>query len=219
MKPNKAIVFTAFSVLVMALAPAHAEESISGLLALQEAWATTYYRTPKAEQKQAYATLEQSSDRLIQQYPGRAEPLVWKAIILSTEAGLLGGFSALDKAKTARDLLLDAEKIDADVLDGSVYTSLGSLYYKVPGWPLGFGSKGKANAYLEKAIAVNPDGIDPNYFLADFRFEQKEFDEAARYAEKALQAPPRDGRPIADEGRRAEVKDLLAKVQQKIAQK
>ena len=54
-----------------------------------------------------------------------------------------GGLGALSMVRKARDLLLDAEKIDPSTLQGSVYASLGSLYYQVPGWPVGFGDKKK----------------------------------------------------------------------------
>lgn len=153
-------------------APLRADEALPELLPLQEAWARTHYQTLKAEQEHEFELLVQQADALIAQHPERAEPLVWKAIILSTEASVVGGFSALDKVKRARDLLLKAETIDATALNGSVYTSLGSLYYKVPGWPIGFGDKDKARPYLEKALSVNPAGIDPNYFYTDYLFEQ-----------------------------------------------
>ena len=48
------------------------------------------------------------------------------------------------------------------MLDGSAYNSLGVLYYKVPGWPVGFGDKAKARELLQKALAINPKGIDAN---------------------------------------------------------
>ena len=50
-------------------------------------------------------------------------------------------------------------------------TSLGTLYYKVPGWPIGFGSDKKAREYLAKALDLNPTGIDPNYFMGEFLFD------------------------------------------------
>jgi Tfp pilus assembly protein PilF len=49
----------------------------------------------------------------------------------------------------------------------------GALYYQVPGWPIGFGDKDKANELLKKALALNPDGIDPNYFYGDFLLKEK----------------------------------------------
>ena len=141
--------------------------------------------------------------------------MVWEAIILSSYAKFAGGLSALSKAKAARDLLERAEKIDPAALNGSIYTSLGSLYYKVPRWPIGFGDKKKARAYLEKALQINPDGIDPNYFYGDFLLEQGEYAKARTYLEKALASPPRNGREDADQGRRTEVEQDLEKANQK----
>ena len=194
-----------------------AEGTPEGLLDLQEAWAAANYQTPPQEQKQAFNALEERADALIVQNPGRVEPMIWKAIVLSTEAGIVGGFGALSKAKSARDLLLRAEAIQPDALNGSIYTSLGSLYYKVPGWPIGFGDRDKAESYLKKALALNADGIDPNYFYADFLFESGHYEEARQYAEHALAAPLRAGRPVADAGRRQEVSALMEKLDHKLA--
>jgi len=121
---------------------------------------------------------------------------------------------ALKIAEQSRDLLLAAEKINPQALNGSAYTTLGSLHYKVPGWPIGFGDKKKARAYLEKAVQMNPTGIDPNYFYGDFLMEQGEYAKAAEYFKKALEAPPRPGREDADQGRRAEVQQALEKAKQ-----
>ena len=48
-------------------------------------------------------------------------------------------------------------------MDGAAYTSLGALYYQVPGWPLGFGDDAAARTMLRKGLAIDPDGIDANY--------------------------------------------------------
>jgi Tfp pilus assembly protein PilF len=96
-------------------------------------------------------------------------------------------------------------------LDGSAYNSLGVLYYKVPGWPLAFGDKGKAEELLKKALEINPRGIDSNFFYGEFLIENKRTSEGIAYLERALQAPPRSGRNIADTGRRDEIRQLLAK--------
>jgi tetratricopeptide (TPR) repeat protein len=141
---------------------------------------------------------------------------VWLAIVLSTDAGVTGGFGALGKVKEARRQLEAAEKINPDALNGSIYTSLGSLYYQVPGWPIGFGDDEKAETYLKKALAINPDGIDPNYFYGDFMLEEGNYQQAIKYLEKAAAAPPRPGRPLADKGRQAEVQQKLQQARGKI---
>jgi len=101
-------------------------------------------------------------------------------------------------------------------LNGSIYTSLGSLYYKVPRWPMAFGDKKKAREYLDKAIKLNPDGIDPNYFYGDFLLEQGEYAQARDYLGKALAAPPRPGREDADQGRREEIQQDIEKTLRKV---
>ena len=64
-----------------------------------------------------------------------------------------GPFGAMSLAKEARDVLTKAEALDPTVLDGSVYTSLGTLYFRVPGGLIGFGDKDRA-AESEKRTAT-----------------------------------------------------------------
>lgn len=182
---------------------------------LQHGWAKAYYQVPEKQKEAAFKELAAKAHQVSAANSGRVEPMVWEAIILSSYAKFAGPLSALDKAKGARELLVKAEKIEPDVLDGSIYTSLGSLYYKVPGWPIGFGDKKKAREYLEKAVKLNPEGIDPNYFFGDFLLEQGENAKAREYLEKALAAPARPGREDADQGRRAEVQQALDKAKQR----
>lgn len=181
---------------------------------LQHGWAHAYYQTPKDQKEAEFKVLAAKAHQITLASPSRVEPMVWEGIILSSYAKFAGALSALDKAKAARDLLVSAEKIQPDALNGSIYSSLGSLYYKVPGWPIGFGDKKKAREYLEKAVKLNPTGIDPNYFLGDFLMEQGEYAKAREYLEKALAAPARAGREDADQGRRAEVQQALDKAKQ-----
>jgi tetratricopeptide (TPR) repeat protein len=178
--------------------------------ALQHGWATAWYQTPEAQKEVRFEALAADAQAVVDRNPGRAEPMIWQAIILSSSAKFQGGLGALDKIKHAREELLTAEKIDPHALDGSVYTSLGSLYATAPGWPLSFGDKQKAKVYLEKALAINPDGIDPNFFYGELLADLKQPTEARRYLEKALAAPPRPGRADADAGRRAEIQNALS---------
>lgn len=186
------------------------------ILDIQREWAKTNYRTPADQQPEAFEALSKQARAVADNYSNMAEPKVWLAIVLSTDAGVSGGFDALGKVKEARDLLEQAEAIDPGVLDGSVYTSLGSLYYQVPGWPIGFGNDDKAEKYLKKALAANPAGIDPNYFYGDFMLEEGNPAEARKYFEKALAAPARPDRPLADEGRKSEIAAKLAKANEQL---
>jgi len=177
---------------------------------LQQDWAVANYQTDLSQTEAAFTKLSQQADSILSAYPNKAEPLIWKAIVLSSDAGKNGGLSALGKVKTARELLLKAEQINPAALNGSIYTSLGSLYYQVPGWPLGFGDDDEAQKYLQKALSINPQGIDPNYFYGDFLLEEGQYQEAISYFNKALKAKPRDTRPVADQGRRSEITKKLS---------
>ena len=178
-------------------------------------WAKVSYQIPEAGREAAFGPLIAHTQQVAQAYPGRAEPMIWEAIVLSSAAKAEGGLGALSKVKQARDLLLAAEKINPNALNGSIYNSLGSLYAKVPGWPIGFGDKKKAKAYFEKALALNPDGIDPNYFYADMLADQGDYAQAADHLKRALAAPARPGREDADAGRRREATQLLESIRQK----
>lgn len=179
---------------------------------LAREWATIKYKSPAAEQAPKFETLAEKAHKVTATFPDRAEPLVWEGIIVSSFAGAKGGIGALGLAKQAKALYESALQIDPNVLDGSAYNSLGVLYYRVPGWPIGFGDKPKAQELLQKALAINPQGIDPNFFYAEYLVESGKPAEAVPYLERAINAPARPGRDVADAGRRAEASELLRKV-------
>lgn len=192
--------------------PANLDDAI---IDVAHRWAKVSYQTPEAEREAAFRSVINETQQVAQAFPGKAEPLIWQAIVLSSAAKAQGGLGALNKVKEARDLLLTAEKINPTALDGSVYNSLGSLYAKVPGWPIGFGDRKKAREYLEKALAINPNGIDPNFFYAELLADQGEYVRAVEYIKRALGAPPRPHREDADAGRRQDIQRLLESIRQK----
>lgn len=179
---------------------------------LQQKWEQVRYKTPAAAQEAQYEQLVNEAQKAVSANPGNADVLIWHGIIESTYAGAKGGLGALSHVKNAKKALEQALAIAPDALSGSAYTSLGSLYYQVPGWPIGFGDDKKALELLKKGLAINPDGIDPNYFYGDYLFRKGDYAEAERALNKALQAAPRPGRKVADEGRRGEIEQLLAKI-------
>jgi tetratricopeptide (TPR) repeat protein len=186
------------------------------VLGLQHQWEQATYQTPESARGAALTKLDNEAKTVAAHYPGRAEPLIWEAISLSSHAKVEGGLTGLGMAKQARDLLEQAAQIDPKALNGSAYSSLGALYAKVPGWPMGFGDKDKAEANFKKALAINPNGIDPNYLYADFLFDQQRYPEAKAALERAAQAPARPNRPLADQGRGREVGALMTQVRAKL---
>jgi tetratricopeptide (TPR) repeat protein len=189
------------------LALAGVEEDVK---ALQSEWEQVKYARPAAEQEKGFEALTKSAEAVRAKYPDRAEPQIWYGIVAASYAGARGGLGALSVVKQAKKALEDALAMDPKALQGSAYTSLGSLYYQVPGWPIGFGDDQKARDLLQKALAINPEGMDPNYFLGDLLYRKGDYDGARQALARALKAPPRPDRPLADAGRRREIEALLA---------
>ena len=182
---------------------------------IQHDWEVIRYQSPAGEREKRFETLAAKAHKVSETYAGRPEPLVWEGIVVSSWAGEKGGLGALGLVKQAKGLYESAIAIDGNALDGSAYNSLGVLYYKVPGWPVGFGDKAKAKEMLQKALALNPRGIDPNFFYGEYLVETKQPEQAVAYLDRALQAPARPGRQVSDSGRREEVRALLEKIKAK----
>lgn len=179
---------------------------------LQARWAEIKYQVPEKEQAAQFHALAAEAHRLSEAQPNNAAALIWEGIIVSSEAGARGGFGALSLARRARDLLEESLKLDETALNGSAYTSLATLYAKVPRRPLGFGSRERAEELFRKSLAINPDGIDPNFFYGEYLLERGRKAEGRAFLEKALLAPPRPGRELADAGRRREAEALLGTI-------
>jgi tetratricopeptide (TPR) repeat protein len=179
---------------------------------LQARWAEIKYRLPENQHADQYAALAKEAHAVSEANPNEPAVLIWEGIIVSSEAGARGGLGALSLAKKARKLLEESLKLDESAMNGSAYTSLGTLYAKVPRWPVGFGDKDRAEDMFRKALEINPQGIDANYFYGEYLVERKRVAEGRDHLERALAAPPRPGRELADEGRRVEIQALLDKI-------
>lgn len=180
---------------------------------VQAKWAECQYSTPDGDEKeQCFHRAVAKTSIYLDRQPGNPELTVWLAINKASLAGAQGGLGALSLAKEAKSLLEEVIATSPQTLDGSAYTSLGSLYYKVPGWPIGFGDDDKAEEMLKKALEINPKGIDPNYFYGDFLAEDGRDKEAEVYLTRAMQASPRPNRPLADKGRKLEIEAALGRL-------
>ncbi len=182
---------------------------------VQAEWARINYQLPAAERAQAFEALARDTRRWVEGEPQRAEPLIWHGIVLSSQAGAQGGLGALSLAKEARQTLEKSLKIDESALQGSAHTSLATLYSKVPGFPIGFGSDKKAKDHFKQALAMNPTGIDANFFYAEYLADEGDRLQAIQHLKRALAAKDRPGRELADAGRRKEIQSLLTTIQSK----
>jgi tetratricopeptide (TPR) repeat protein len=182
------------------------------LLAVQQQWADANYVKTKKAQETDFIELQQQLTKLTNQYPKRAEAWIWHGIVQSSFAGVKGGLDALSLVDDAKRSFEKALIIDETALKGSAHTSLGILYLKVPGWPISFGDEDKSKEHLNTAVKMNPEGLDINYFLAEFYIEQSEYEKAKKHLLLAKIAPQRINRESADKFRQQEVSVLLDQV-------
>jgi len=185
-------------------------EMMDAISHLQKSWAEVNYQSEGNEQIEAFIELIASADAVVADHPEAAPVYIWRGIIQSTSAGAKGGLGALKLAKAAKADLEQALALDPEAMNGSAYSSLGALYLNVPGWPIGFGSDKKAEQLLLKALTLNPDGIDSNYFYASYLQVKGRDKEAKNFFLKAQKAVPRADRPLADAGRQKEIAEALA---------
>jgi tetratricopeptide (TPR) repeat protein len=186
------------------------------LLKIQQRWAVVNYQLSDDSQEKAFEDLIGQVTQFNQQYEKDAESYIWAGIIKSSYAGAKGGLGALSLAKQSKKLLEQAIEINDKALNGSAYTSLATLYSQVPGWPIGFGNDKKAEKHFTKALEINPEGIDPNYFYAQYLYQDKAYKAAKKHLEIAQQAQPRQNRMLADSARQKEISQWLVKVNKKL---
>lgn len=184
---------------------------------INDQWAHIRYQVvDRNEQYRQLDVLAGQAAQVSARYPGHAEPLLWQGIVVSEEAARASVLRQLGFARSARDILEKAQSIDPNVADGGVKMSLGVLYYRVPGFPIGFGNTAKARALLEAALKQDPNGLDNNFFYADFLNDEGHPAQAKQYVLRGLQAPLNSARPVWDAGRRAEMRALLGKINAKL---
>lgn len=214
---KKVILASAMAISIATSAFAQTSDLVMAqIVPIQTEWARIKYQVSDKDTKlAAIHVLEDRAAKVSAANPDRAEPKIWEGIVLATDAGIVKGISALGKVNKAKELFEESIKEDPMALSGSAHASLGSLYYQVPGWPIAFGDNKEAEVHLKHALSMNPTGIDPNYFYGDYLIHMDRDAEAKPYLEKALQAPDRPGREVADAGRRQEIRADLAQIQEK----
>ena len=187
-----------------------ANDQSTVLSSIQSQWAEANYLIDNEKQKEAaFENLLRHADEALASFPKSAEILIWHGIVNSSYAGVKGGLGALSLVKASRVDLEKALELNPLALDGSAYTSLGTLYFKVPGWPISFGDDDMAEELLKTALTINPEGIDPNFFYAQYLLEQGDEEEAKNHLLTASKAKPRLGRELADQGRQSEIAKML----------
>jgi len=203
---------------VLAAPPAQAAEDplITSIREIQTKWEAIKFSVPEGdEQTRQMDGLGAEADALAAKFPDRVEAQLWDGIITSERASMASAFSALSLANRARDTLEKAYKMSPTALDAGAPTSLGVLYYRVPGFPVGFGDNAKARKLLEQATASAPNGLDAWYFYGDFLMARGEYLEARDAFLHALSIPPHADRPLWEKNRRLVIKEKLDDIKAK----
>ena len=183
------------------------ESDVEGL---KQRWEQVTTGQADTQRRDVLSSLAEEAEQLAQANPGEAQPLIWYGIIEASHARERSGLGALSSARSARDALERAIEIDSQGGNGSAYVTLGALYDRAPGRPLGFGNSSTAERMFQRALQIRPDGIDVNYYYAAFLEDEGRREEARTHAQRAVDGTARENRQASDEALREEARMLLA---------
>ncbi|PWV77281.1 hypothetical protein [Halomonas sp. A11-A] len=192
------------------LAAAHAWEArVEGM---KSHWERLITEQAQGQRGSGLRSLAGQAERLVADHPDEAMPLVWQGIIEASWARERSGLGALSSARSARDALERAVELDPDGAAGSAYVTLGALYDRAPGRPVGFGNSETAERMFQRALSIRPDGIDVNFYYAAFLEDEGRTEEAREHARRALAGEARPDRAASDEALREEARALLERL-------
>ena len=196
----------------LTLSPLAATASEGELFSLKNRWEHTVTDMPVNERESTLKALAVEAGQLAEQQRDNADVLVWQGIILASYARERGGLGALGTAGDARDVLERAIEIDPQGSSGSAYVTLGALYDRAPGRPIGFGNSDTAERMFQRALEIRPDGIDVNYYYAAFLKEEGNEQAAREHAQRAVEGAARDSRQASDEALRRDAQAMLSEL-------
>lgn len=182
------------------------------LLQLEQHWAVIRYQTPEKQRLQSFENElnEIGGSQLVCQQS--AEYQLIQAMIKGSMAKLQSRLDGLKMIRQIEKHLQAAIKINPAVMQGMSWTLLGLLYDKSPGWPFSIGDDKAAERAYQKGLALNPDGIDANFYYGDFLRRKKQSKLAREYLLKASRSNQGDQSEIAFQGRKLDVKRALKKL-------
>ncbi|WP_447926297.1 tetratricopeptide repeat protein [Vreelandella sp. EE27] len=193
----------------LALSPLAVSAYQDELFSLTNRWEHTVTELPANQRQSTLQALSGEAEALAEQNPNEADVLIWEGIILASYARERSGLGALGTAKDARSVLERAIELDPRGGNGSAYVTLGALYDRAPGRPLGFGNSDTAERMFQRALEIRPDGIDVNYYYATFLSEEGNTQAAREHAQRAVDGTPRENRQLSDEALRREAQTFL----------
>lgn len=198
--------------MILVSSKAYSASVDSEVVKLRQDWAVAKYQTPRKQQDDAFKSLIARGEQIVRKHPRNAEAHMWLGTINATYASVKGGMGALKYAKAARSHLEQGLQLDHTAEKGFGYAVLGSLYARLPGWPVAFGDKKKAEKHLQMAIKLDPNGRDSNYYYGDFLAEMGNAKGAMYHLNRAKQTKIRKGYEVQDKGRLTEIEESIAKL-------
>lgn len=180
--------------------------------ALKQRWEQITTQQDEGQRGGALKSLSSEAEQLTEAHAGEAQPLIWYGIIEASHARERSGLGALGSARSARDALERALELDPQGGNGSAYVTLGALYDRAPGFPIGFGDSETAERMFQRALQIRPEGIDVNFYYAAFLEEEGRAQEAREHAQRAVDGTAREDRQASDEALRRQARILLARL-------
>ncbi|QOR39657.1 hypothetical protein HNO52_14870 [Billgrantia diversa] len=184
----------------------------SEVAALKQRWEQINTQQAEGQRRTVLKTLAKEAEQLTEANANEAQPLIWYGIIEASHARERSGLGALSSARTARDALERAIELDPQGGNGSAYVTLGALYDRAPGFPIGFGDSDTAERMFQRALEIRPDGIDVNYYYAAFLEDEGHQAEAREHARRAVEGTVREDRQASDEALREEARALQSRL-------
>lgn len=190
----------------------HADTFDNTFNQIETEWADIHYRLPSEQKASAYQRLLTKTEILAKQYPNTAGLLFWQAVVKASLADHQDPVSALQAIFHVKELLNQAIALDPSAFNGSAYVVLGVLYHEAPPSPIAFGDDDAAESYLKKALSINPEGLETNYYYGNFLADQDQAEQALSYLKKAINAPIRPEQVFSDTQMQNEAKLALKKL-------
>lgn len=206
-----------FVALLLVIKPAYAAFD-DELSVLQQHWASARYQASGDERKKQLEKMAEEANSFTKKYSDKAESYLWAAVIKASLAEAINNLSALSIAKDAKANLEKSIELDPKAEDSYAYGMLGAMYARAPGWPVAFGDDKKAREMLKKGVELAPNGMNVNYFNAQYYFDKDEYQKALPYIEKAAQATPPypPDKSLAVSNRQREIQEMSEKIKAKL---
>ncbi|PCH63489.1 MAG: hypothetical protein COC19_00965 [SAR86 cluster bacterium] len=113
--------------------------------------------------------------------PENAEAWLVCAVIRSDYAPTQGLMKMLGILRTARDELEISIELDEKILGGFAQAFLGMLYYRMPSWPVSYGSNKKAEKSFSEALRIDGNSMANNVYYAGFLIDEKKYHRAGTF--------------------------------------